>query len=212
MHAKEIFNTLIKGTVAPFLKRNGFQKKSLNFYRKKDGLLFMINFQNDTSNSHWNNRFFVNIGIHSPSVAKTLDPSAEIPAKIHLYLFSDRVNQITGSAYPFHELNEEANLEDTTIYLMSDLEKLMTFFNKITSDEALMDILIYTRGLYRYEEALLYIIRTGKMDKMKGYAQKIFAVKINVGDRWSFFENRINSILAQEGIEKSLVDYIAKLI
>lgn len=69
---KEKFIQLIADTVKPLLKTNGFSKKGMNFYKRKDDLIFMFNFQNSQGNTFDQTKFYINCGIHSTKIDKVI--------------------------------------------------------------------------------------------------------------------------------------------
>lgn len=208
MHGNELLAALIKDFVSPFLKKNGFTKKNLNYYKVNGDMSYLVNFQKDANNSHHNTRFYINCGIHSTVIDDLLgNPHPKVLDGVTCF-FYDRINDITGSAYPYHELKEGVDMEDITISVMSDLEKTMRFFNGITNADTLLDILSTTRGLVRYTEVLTIILKTGQLEKMKGYAKKIYDVKPQLEDRWPRFEKKINDMISEAGLDKKLDDFV----
>lgn len=60
---KDEFNKIIKEIIAPILKKNGFKKKGLNFYRNSEQTQQIINFQKSRGNSFNNLKFYINCGV-----------------------------------------------------------------------------------------------------------------------------------------------------
>ena len=208
MHSKELFNDVIKNTVSPFLKKAGFKKNGLNYHRRQGNLCYIINFQNDTYNTHWRTRFYVNCGIHSYEVDDILQRPQKKDLKSDDCYFNKRIESITESFQQFYDLTEDSNIEDVIIYLMNDLQKLVKYYNTIDTTETLMELLLVNKGLQEYEEVLLYLIKTNKMHRMGDYAKKMFSLKTMLENRWDFFEKRVNIILSDSNITKRLEDYL----
>jgi len=208
MVPKDLFADLIKCTVAPYLKNDGFKKASLNFHKTHGDLYYVINFQCDTRNSYGQHRFYVNCGIHSYALDKILGQVRSKPPKYFECFFHARIEQITGSSNQWYDLNSGTDMEDVTICVMSDIQKLIKYLNTIDTTESLVEILLTGYGLMQYEETLRYLIKTGNMQRMADFAKKIYDVKPNVEGRWSFFENKVNTILSSEGFKYKLQDFV----
>jgi len=137
-----------------------------------------------------------------------LEKKLEKSPKVDSCFLYERIEALTGSGLKYHDMNAEANMEDVMIYLMSDLQKLIRYFNTVNSTEALIETLLTKRSLKQYEATLLYLIRTNKMHKMPEYASKLYDMKPVLDNRWVKFETKVNDILSSEGIDKKLQDYL----
>jgi hypothetical protein len=92
-----LFDEIIKESIAPFLKKQGFRKQNLNFYKKESNVTFMFNFQKSTSNSVDFVRFYINCGIYSQDIIHTIgDPVLPNP-KEYECLYNARIDRISGS-------------------------------------------------------------------------------------------------------------------
>lgn len=66
---QQIFNKLIKQNIKPFLSMLGYNKKSLNFYKTTENLIYMFNFQKSAGNTANNVMFYMNCGIYATELA-----------------------------------------------------------------------------------------------------------------------------------------------
>lgn len=65
----ELFLSLVREIVAPYLKTRQFVRRGHKFYRDLGELIWLIDFQRSTSNSKELTRFTINLGVLSRTVA-----------------------------------------------------------------------------------------------------------------------------------------------
>ena len=210
MIPKDLFEDLIKNIVAPYLKKEGLKKKALNFYKISGDIFYVINFQSDSRNSYFEHRFYVNCAVDSFELNRMLGNVNDDIPKYYDCFYDVRMNTITDTNIMYYELHADTNVEDFVISLMSEIKKVVRYFNTINSTESLVEILLNGFGLMRYEEVLLYLIKSGNMQRMNDYAKKLYAIKPTMGNRWPFFEKKVNDILATEGFAFKLEEFANK--
>jgi len=66
-------DAIIKESLAPLLKNNGFKKKARSFYREFDNRIELINVQASKWNQGSEGQFTVNVGVYYPEVSEITD-------------------------------------------------------------------------------------------------------------------------------------------
>jgi hypothetical protein len=195
-----LFDEIIKESIAPFLKKQGFKKQNLNFYKKEGEVIFMFNFQKSTSNSVDFVRFYINCGIYSQDVVHTIGEPVLPNPKEYECLYNVRIDRISGSKNKDFELvsSDEKSKSDMVIRVISELEAALYFYSSIKNHEGLVDMCIQ-EGTYFWREFFQYLVLKEDTKRIKQYAKK-FGDNWKGDERQSFFEDEMNKILVENGL------------
>jgi len=196
---QQLFNDLIKLEVKPFLAKHGFTKKSLNFWKRTDSLIYMFNFQKSAGNSVDNVMFYVNCGIYSAELAQI--QSKEIltaPSESECH-FRGRIGQIAASAPDRFALTSDTNTDELKETLLSGLKEVTHFYTTMTSARSIVDY--YTSGpfLHLGEESFQLLLQSGDIAAAKQY-YKALQEKHGAEDRWTIFETKYRAIFNKYGV------------
>ncbi|WP_261376158.1 DUF4304 domain-containing protein [Brevibacillus brevis] len=109
---QQLFNDMIKQDVKPFLSKHGFAKKSLNFHKSTENLIYMFNFQKSAGNSADNVMFYVNCGIYAAELAQIQSReilTAPQEAECH---FRARIGEIVETAPDRFSITPDTDMDD----------------------------------------------------------------------------------------------------
>lgn len=184
---KDEFNKIIKEIIAPILKKNGFKKKGLNFYRNSEQTQQIINFQKSRGNSFNNLKFYINCGV---LINNLTDSSRELKSeseadirkriqKISNYFQTDGISlNINTNAIEFGEKLSKSFKED-----------LIPFFDKLSSENNAIIEMVTSNGLYKYEKLINYLCVNDKTELLITYIKNVknILTRIDNIDRRNFF-------------------------
>jgi hypothetical protein len=196
----ELFAEIIKESIAPFLKKNGFKKQHLNFYKTENGLVFLFNFQKSTYNSADYVQFFINCGINSTNFDEFIEVEVPINPKEYECLYNQRFENITGFEQPYFELLESSDesKKRLTESVITELEKVITFYQNIKNIDDLVDLCIEKHTFF-YEKIFKYLCLKNDMVRLSAYFQA-FGDGYKDDERYLFMQHRLNTILQANGV------------
>lgn len=197
---QQIFNDLMKQDVKPFLSKQGFAKKSLNFYKSSESLVYMFNFQKSSGNSTDHVMFYVNCGIYSAELAQIQSRefvTAPHEAECH---FRSRLGEITESVPDRFSITPDTNMEELRKTLLDGLEEAIHFYGMMTSARSIVDY--YTSGPYLHlgEESFHLLLQSNDIAAATHYL-KALQEKHGTENRWTIFENKYKVIFDKYGVE-----------
>jgi len=197
---QQLFNELIKQDVKPFLSARGFSKKSLNFYKGIDGLIYMINFQKSSGNSADNVMFYINCGIYSAELAQIQSKEivkAPHEAECH---FRARIGELARLAPDRFTIASDTDLDELRTTLLSALEEINQFYDTMTSARSIVDY--YTAGPYLHlgEESFHLLLQSNDAAAAKQYWYAL-QEKHGAEKRWAIFEKKYEAIFDKYGVE-----------
>lgn len=204
---KEKFSNLVNETVKPLLKSNGFSKKSLDFLKKKDDLIFIINFQKSHGNSFEGTKFYINCGIHSTTIDQIIGRKEPSDPKEYECYFRSRISSIIQSEIDRYTVVEETDLEILAENISSDLTAVINLFDSIKNTNDLTDLMIAKNGLNNYEELFEYLLLTDNWKDLKHYIQKLFST-FGQEQRWIIFQNSLSNILLKNDRKETISDLL----
>jgi len=189
---QQLFNDLIKQDVKPFLSKRGFAKKSLNFSKITESLIYMFNFQKSSGN--------VNCGIYAAELAKIQSKeilTAPQEAECH---FRARIEKIAQSVPDRFSITPDTNMDDLRKTLLSGLEEVIHFYDTMTSARSIVDY--YTSGpfLHLDEESFHLLLQSNDVAAAKHYL-KALQEKYGTENRWTLFENKYKDIFNKYGVD-----------
>ncbi|GEC87682.1 hypothetical protein BBR01nite_00130 [Brevibacillus brevis] len=197
---QQLFNDMIKQDVKPFLSKRGFAKKSLNFHKRTESLIYMFNFQKSAGNAADNVMFYVNCGIYAAEFAQIQSRellTAPQEAECH---FRARIGEIVESAPDRFSITPDTNMDDIRETLLSGLEEVIHFYDTMTSARSIVDY--YSSGPYLHlaEESFHLLLQSKDVVAAKHY-WKSLQEKYGTEKRWSIFENKYSVIFNKYGVE-----------
>ena len=197
-----VFDEIIKENIAPYLKKQGFKKQHLNFYKTEGDLIFVINFQKNSYNSVDYVSFFINCGIYSSEIMRTIGESVLPNPKEYQCLFSNRINHLSGSKNKDFELtsSDENSKKTLANTLILELKAAVNFYETIQTTDNLVDVCI-EKGTYFWQEFLRYLAIKKDLKRLAQYV-KNFGNIFKGDERRAWFETEINRILVENGVEK----------
>lgn len=197
---QQLFNEMIKQDVKPFLAQHGFVKKSLNFYKIADNLIYMLNFQKSAGNSADHLMFYVNCGIYSAELAQIQAKEVLTEPKEADCHFRARIREIAGAAPDRFAITPDTKMDDVRKTLLSGLQQVLQFYRTMTSARSIVDY--YTSGpfLHLGEESFHLLLQTNDVAAAKQYLQAL-QEKHGAEQRWTIFEKQYEAIFKQYGAE-----------
>ncbi|MGG4454174.1 DUF4304 domain-containing protein [Brevibacillus porteri] len=197
---QQLFNDMIKQDIKPFLSKHGFAKKSLNFHKSTENLIYMFNFQKSAGNAADNVMFYVNCGIYAAELAQIQSReilTAPQEAECH---FRARIGEIVESAPDRFSIKPDTNMDDVRKTLLSGFEEVIHFYDTMTSARSIVDY--YTSGpfLHLSEESFHLLLQSNDVVAAKQY-WKALQEKYGTEKRWTIFENKYTAIFHKYGVE-----------
>ncbi len=196
----ELFAEIIKEDIAPFLKKNGFRKKNLYFYKEENGITFLIHFQKNTYNSADFVQFFINCGIDCAEFETFVEEHFLPNPKEYECLFSQRFENITGYKTPYFELLESSDegKKRLAANVILELEKIILFYQNIKNIDDLVALCI-EKHCFFYEKVVKYLCLKNDMQRLTAYFQA-FGNGYKDDERYLFMQHRLNQVLTQNGV------------
>jgi Domain of unknown function (DUF4304) len=191
---QNLFNQLIKESIQPLLKMHGFKKRNLNFYQRRDDLVFVINFQKGKWNSQESVDFFINCGIYSNVLAQTIGQKLFEFPPTHFCHFDKRIEAITGSKKCWFSILPETKIELITDEVIEQLQLLVRYYGAIKTNDDFINLCIEENYLFNYDEMFKYLVITKDAERIKKYRENILSILDN-DERLSHFESVINEII-----------------
>lgn len=191
---------MIKQDVKPFLAQHGFVKKSLNFHKITDNLIYMLNFQKSAGNSADHLMFYVNCGIYSAELAQIQAKDVLTEPKEADCHFRARIREIAEVAPDRFAITPDTKMDDVRKTLLSGLQQVVQFYRTMTSARSIVDY--YTSGpfLHLGEESFHLLLQTNDVAAAKQYLQAL-QEKHGAEQRWTIFEKQYEAIFKQYGVE-----------
>lgn len=211
--------------IKPFLKQAGFAKYGRTFYRKREDIFDVINFQGSRSNGFGNQKFYINCGMGSFTFQKEITGQEQPKPKYYRELYRGRIESFTGyygSEFTLEDNYQAVDMSAFGIEVTNELQKLLNFFAKATSLNDLFDLCINRGGLEDHEEICYYLAKhhdkerlerhiRGLHDKMANGKLKALDDKLNkkldqLGtsmfprrsvDRWPWFADRMYAVIGE---------------
>lgn len=200
---KEKFNQVIAGTVKPLLKEEGFGKNGMNFYKRKEDLIFLFNFQNSQGNTPGQTKFYINCGIHSTKIDQVIGKTERSDPKESDCYFRDRISAIVKSEKDGYVITLETDLHTLGLTVDADLKAAMAMFNNITSTDDLIDLMIEKNGLNNYRELFKYLLLTESKTQLKQFVKQLQQT-FGAEKRWVIFERNLNDLLKENNSRETI--------
>ncbi|KQO10671.1 DUF4304 domain-containing protein [Paenibacillus sp. Leaf72] len=197
---QQLFNDLIKQDVKPFLAKHGFAKKSLNFSKTTEGLIYMFNFQKSSGNSAENVMFYVNCGIYAAKLAQIQSKeilTAPQEAECH---FRARIGEIAPAAPDRFAITPDTDRDELRKTLLGGLEEVIHFYDTMTSARSIVDYYISGPFLHLGEESFHLLLQSNDTAAANQYL-KALQEKYGAENRWAIFENKYEAIFNKYGDE-----------
>ncbi|WP_103110134.1 DUF4304 domain-containing protein [Brevibacillus reuszeri] len=197
---QELFNDMINQDVKPFLSNQGFTKKSLNFYKMSDSLIYIINFQKSSGNTTDNVMFYVNCGIYAAELAQIKSREILTAPKESECHFRARIGEITETVPDRFSISPDTNREDLKRILLGGLAEVIHFYETMTSARSIVDY--YTSGpfLHLGEESFHLLLQSNDVTAANHYLKALHK-KHGSEKRWIIFENKYKAIFNKYRVE-----------
>ncbi|WP_408892152.1 DUF4304 domain-containing protein [Paenibacillus taichungensis] len=197
---QQLFNDLIKQDVKPLLSNYDYTKKSLNFSRKADDLVYMFNFQKSSGNSADNVMFYVNCGIYSVELAQIQSKeilTAPLEPECH---FRARIGEIVQAVPDRFAVTPDTNKDDLIAVLLPGLEEVIRFFETMTDARSIVDYYMSGPFLHLSEESFHLLLKSGEVTAANHYLRALHG-KYGAEHRWTIFENKYKAIFNIYGVK-----------
>jgi Domain of unknown function (DUF4304) len=197
---KEIFEEILKESVTPFLKKEGYKKQNFNYRKSSNGLTYLINFQSGGNNNIDYAMYYINCGIYCNELEMLVGEKIITSPKEYDCLLNQRIESITQWNKTYLEIIESSDAGKKIIAteLVRELEKLIAFFKTITSIEELANICL-EKGTFFNEKLLTYFCIKKDIKKISILFDR-YAENFKDDDRYIFFESQLNDTLKKYNI------------
>jgi hypothetical protein len=128
---KEQFRLLISEVIKPILKENNYKKKSLTFYKSDGDLTYVLNFQRSLENTAEKAKFYLNCGIYSSQIDKTLDGIEIKEPKEYECHYTVRIGQLKNTGDDGYIIDKTTDIDALKSTINSDLNFALELFDKI---------------------------------------------------------------------------------
>ena len=187
--AKKI-DEIIKQGLVPLLKKEGFKKKSRNFYREHNNRVEIINIQASQFNEGNNGKFTINVGVYYPDIAKITEaPSVKGIPKEYNCTIRERIGSLTPeNKDQWWEINGSKNDFDISMIITQQVEELclpwlqnMSNLEAVKTAAASKNLAFIAAGIALFqsnrEDALTYLEQAFKQQplaksKMSAWGKK----------------------------------------
>lgn len=197
---QELFNEMMKKDVKPFLSKHGFTKKSLNFYKTKEDLIYMFNFQKSSGSALHQVMFYINCGIYSAELAQLQSKEIQTAPKESECHFKSRIEEICTSAPNRFSITLDTDMEHFKNELLQFLGEVIDFFETMTSARSIADRYISKSSLHLSEEIFHLLLQSNDVSTAKHYLNGLQG-KYGAENRWNLFEKKYEDIFGEYGVE-----------
>ena len=204
---QDSFNSLINENVKGLLKSNGFKKKALTFYKQGNELVYVINFQRSQGNSSEQVKFYVNCGIYSAHIDKTIDKSELNEPKEYECHYRVRISRLVNSKEDGYKIDKSTDIKSLVLKLSDDLGVVLKHFEKYTTTSDLINLMIDYNSLNYY--LFDYLILSGNKTQLKKQIQKIYDLWSSES-RWIRIKNDLNNRLKEHKMNTTIEEIIEK--
>lgn len=178
------------------MKSNGFGKKGLNFYKKKDDLIFVFNFQNSHGNSGNQTRFYINCGIHSRAIDKAIGRTELLEPKEYECYYRKRISSLVNSDTDGYNISEETDLSELSARVHNDLQTVIHLFDDIHATKDLTGLMIKQNGLNKYRELFKFLLLTQHEADITRFVKQLYN-HFGTDSRWASFKSDLNELLME---------------
>lgn len=204
---KEKFNQLIFEVVKPLMKQNGFTKNGMNFYKKNDDLVFLLNFQNSQGNTIDQTKFYINCGIHSTAIDKVIGKPEILESKEYECYFKTRISSITNSADDGYFITNATDLHTLYLTITKDLKTVLAMYDNVKKTSDLTDLMINKNGLNNYRELFEFLLLTNNQTDTKLLVKRLHNTFGNER-RWKIFEDNLSELLIENKRKETINDIL----
>jgi hypothetical protein len=198
---KEIFEEILKESITPLLKKEGFKKQHYNYRKTENGLIYLINFQSSGYNNVDYASYYINCGIYCNEFETLFGEKIITAPKEYDCLFNQRIEQITNWTKTNIEIVESSDEGKQRIAdeLVKELEKLILFFNTTKTIEDLTKLCL-EKGTFFNDKLMSYFCIKKDIKSIETMFDR-YAEIFKDDDRYLFFESQLNDILKKYGIK-----------
>lgn len=200
---KEKFDQLLSDHIKPLMKEHGYSKKGTNFYKKKDELIYLFNFQLSQGNTSGKSTFYINCAIHSTRIDKIVGGKILAEPKEYECHFRERIRAMLATAPDAYIITEDSVLDVLGKSVTTDLRQILAMFDEIQSTDALAGLMIDRNGLNNYRELFEYLLVTENMRELSLYVKQLHTTYGNE-KRWAIFEHNLAEILTKHNRRETI--------
>lgn len=199
------FNSLINENVKQILKTTGFKKKALTFFKQGNELIYVINFQKSQGNSSELVKFYVNCGIYSALIDRTIGKSELLEPKEYECHYSVRISTLVNSKEDGYKIDRSTDLKSLAQKLSDDLGVVLRHFENYESTSDLTNLMTDYNSLdYNLFD---YFILKGDEMQLRKQLQKINELWSSES-RWRRIKNDLNIRLREHNKNQTIEEII----
>ncbi len=189
---KEIINQVVK----PIMKSAGFKKKTLNFYKNENGLVYLINIQKSHGNTSQELGFYINCCIHSNNIEEVLKEETITQPKEYECHFRKRIESISNNASEKFVIKHDTDLSVLKKQITLSINDVLSYFESIKDTNSFV-LHMSKEGTLKQEEVFRYCVKKELTIEAKNIVD---LCKKNIDEkRWNnFFKQQFMAILKEE--------------
>ncbi|MGG0174704.1 DUF4304 domain-containing protein [Gottfriedia acidiceleris] len=194
MSMQNELNHIVKETIAPLFKKNGFKKKGKNFAKIFPDFAWTVNIQSSKWNTKNEVEFLFNTGIYCDKVYTTLSEmkSPIFPLEVNSMLRL-RISDIKNIRENWYKISDKTDIEEIKKQVESDIVNvIIPYFEQYQNIEDIINVIELKEELGRFEPrhhlTLLYhyygypekaqkrmkeVYLTSKFDSQKEYIKEL---------------------------------------
>ena len=201
----ESFSFLINEHIKEMLKTNGFKKRKLTFYKQGNELVYVINFQKSQGNSSEQVKFYINCGIYSALIDKTIGKTVLLEPKEYECNYSVRISNLTNSKEDGYKIVKSTDLKSIALKLTDELGVALKHFEKYTSTSDLIRLMTDYNCLdYNLFD---YLILSGNEMQLRKQLQRIYELWSSE-NRWTRIKNDLNTRMKEHNKNQTIEEII----
>jgi hypothetical protein len=204
---KEKLNQIISEVIKPVLKPHGFGKKGLNFYKRIDDLIFLLNIQHSHGNTADQTKFYINCGIHSTDMDRVIGRSELVEPKEYECYYKDRISSIVHAVNDGYLISSNTDLQALNSTIGKDLTAVLSLFDTIRKTSDLTDLMVDKSGLNHYQELVEYFLLTNNQADTKRFVKNLYGT-FGQEKRWQIFEDNLSALLIKNQRKETIQDLI----
>lgn len=186
----------VREYIHPHLKAAGFTKTGLTFYRLRGDIIDVINVQGNSHNGWGNSQFYLNYSMDSLEFQAKSGQTVNAKPFYNSCLYSRRLHEGPDSRQNLilMEQGNVVNFEQFGKTLLSDIDVILEQFDRTTTVQQLVALVMERKGLWQYQELCRYLVETGEIDTLKQYLSQLKA-NFAHDDRWPIFSRKISEAI-----------------
>lgn len=174
MDLKKQYKQLIKNDLAKYFLAKGYTQKKQYFYKLKGDLTFSYAFHIENGNETDNLSFNILVGVNSAIFDKTIGRKpVEFPIGYDNLLSQTTFQLFNSEQDTYFEILPNSDLVALTNQILTKLDKVELFLQKIKTSDHLVDYSLKYNHLVHHEDLFKYFIITNDEIRLKKYLKVI---------------------------------------